>query len=269
MRSYVLMRSDPVEVLGMADRPFRPLILLFAWLIGLLAVSALPTLAAGAPTTPSLPPLLASSPKLPNASTSADDAVTVTPSVPGPGNETAVAEGAPPDHTPPRPAETPSSTPDRQSQGPALAPEPPPGESELWIEVSVGEQTVRVYRGNDLVRAMKASTGRPETPTPLGSFRLVGRGEWFYNPKYRAGGFWWVSFVPSGEYLFHSIPADARRRLLPEAAALLGQPASRGCVRLSLDDARWVYEHVPTGTRVLIHAATGPFAGAFAARDKA
>lgn len=115
----------------------------------------------------------------------------------------------------------------------AVAPVPPPAEGDLWIEVSVGEQAVCVYRGNELVRVMKASTGRPETPTPLGSFRVVGRGEWFYNPKYRAGGFWWVSFVPSGEYLFHSIPADARRHLIPEAARLLGQPASRGCVRLS------------------------------------
>ncbi len=223
----------------MDERPFASLNLLVAWILGLLFVSSLPTLAAGAPAAAGPPPLAASLP---------------TPTE------------APPSPAPPLPKETPPPPPaPQESQAPAALPDPPPAEDELWIEVSVGEQAVRVYRGNELVRAMKASTGRPATPTPLGSFRLIGRGEWFYNPKYRAGGFWWVSFVPSGEYLFHSIPADGERRLLPEEARLLGQPASRGCVRLSLEDARWLYENAPAGTRVLIHAAAGPFATAFAA----
>ncbi len=124
---------------------------------------------------------------------------------------------------------------------------------ELWIDVSLGDQRVRVYRGRELVRDMVASTGRPETPTPVGSFRLENRGEWFFSEKYGQGGWWWVSFLNRGEYLFHSVPTDRQRRVLPQEAARLGTPASHGCIRLSLEDAHWLYENAPEGTRVEIH----------------
>lgn len=240
----------------------------------LLAVSSLPSLAVGPEAVPRRTPAALAeggSPQVPREDGPAGSA-----EVPPPKSMSAQQPAPPPDAAP---AEQPAPPPDRApapqpTSAPAPQPagepvptlDPPPGDDETWIEVSVGEQRVRLRRGSRIIRDMPASTGRPATPTPLGTFRVLGRGEWFYNRKYGAGGLWWVSFVPSGEYLFHSTPTDDRRRLLPEGAALLGQPASRGCVRLSVEDARWLYDNVPAGTRVLIHAATGPLAAAFAAR---
>ena len=37
-----------------------------------------------------------------------------------------------------------------------------------------------------------------------------------------------------------------------EEAAKLGQKASHGCIRLSLEDSIWFYENVTQGTPVLI-----------------
>ena len=37
-----------------------------------------------------------------------------------------------------------------------------------------------------------------------------------------------------------------------EEGAKLGQPASHGCVRLTVADAQWFYDQVPDGTLVTI-----------------
>lgn len=154
---------------------------------------------------------------------------------------------------PPTPAES-AAAPATASAGP---PPPPPGlpapaPGEVWVDVSLSEQTVRVYREQELLREMIASTGTPESPTPRGSFRLENRGEWFFSPKYRQGGWWWVSFLNRGQYLFHGVPTDENRRVIQEEAARLGTPASHGCIRLAMADARWFFETLPEGTRVEI-----------------
>jgi len=65
------------------------------------------------------------------------------------------------------------------------------------------------------------------------------------------GADYWVQF--SGSYLFHSVPTgEAFGDYLPEEGAKLGQPASHGCVRLTVADAQWFYDQVPDGTLVTI-----------------
>lgn len=123
----------------------------------------------------------------------------------------------------------------------------------IEVDVSIAQQKVRVFKDGVLLREMVASTGVAEKPTPLGKFKIENRGEWFWSDKYKQGGFYWVSFKNRGEYLFHSVPTDKEKRLIPEEAAKLGQPASHGCIRLALEDAKWFYESVPEGSDVYIH----------------
>lgn len=128
-----------------------------------------------------------------------------------------------------------------------------PPKKGYWIEVLVGSQKVRIYEEGQLKKEWVASTGTPDKPTPLGVFAIQNRGEWFYNPKYNQGAKWWVSFKDWGVYLFHSLPMDRNQRIIPEEALKLGTPASHGCVRLEVDNAKWIYDHIPQGTPVYIH----------------
>lgn len=121
------------------------------------------------------------------------------------------------------------------------------------VDVSVSEQKVRVYDGDTLVKDWTASTGANGS-TPMGTFLLQNRGEWFFNPKYQQGAQWWVSFKDWGTYLFHSIPMDRQGTVIDEEAAKLGMAVSHGCVRLATEDAQWLYRHIPSGTPVSIHA---------------
>ncbi|MCG0277681.1 MAG: L,D-transpeptidase [Thermanaeromonas sp.] len=49
------------------------------------------------------------------------------------------------------------------------------------------------------------------------------------------------------------MPMDRNQRIIPEEAAKLGTPASHGCVRLEVDNAKWIYDYIPPGTPVYIH----------------
>ncbi len=181
----------------------------------------------------------------------AADATDAAPSAPVgpplPAGLAGLATAAAPDNGPTGSAATPAGVPAPPTDLPA------PASGEVWVDVSLSEQMVRVYRERELLREMIASTGTAENPTPQGSFRLENRGEWFFSPKYRQGGWWWVSFLNRGQYLFHSVPTDEDRRVIQEEAARLGMPASHGCIRLTMADARWFFETLPEGTRVEIH----------------
>ena len=125
------------------------------------------------------------------------------------------------------------------------------------IEVDVTNQIVTVYRAEDMgdsgvVRQMICSTGVNEC-TPVGRFTLnqrnsAERTEWYAIPAYDC----YVQYVTRiiGGYLFHSLPyaEEDETTLDTEAAALLGTPASHGCIRLRPEDAEWIARNCPNGT---------------------
>ena len=125
------------------------------------------------------------------------------------------------------------------------------------IEVDVTNQIVTVYRAEDMgdsgvVRQMICSTGVNEC-TPVGRFTLnqrnsAERTEWYAIPAYDC----YVQYVTRiiGGYLFHSLPyaEEDETTLDTEAAALLGTPASHGCIRLRPEDAKWIAKNCPNGT---------------------
>ena len=59
----------------------------------------------------------------------------------------------------------------------------------------------------------------------------------------------------TGHILFHSVPYFTRSKsdLEYEEYNKLGQPASLGCIRLSVADAKWIYDNCPKGTTVTIY----------------
>ena len=56
----------------------------------------------------------------------------------------------------------------------------------------------------------------------------------------------------SGTILFHSIPYSQQKgkKMMTEEYEKLGQNVSAGCVRLTCEDAKWIYENVPDNTLV-------------------
>jgi len=123
---------------------------------------------------------------------------------------------------------------------------------ELLIDVDISEQKVRIYQAGKLIQEWLASTG-VNNCTPLGWFTIQNRGDWFFSEEYQEGAVWWVSFKDWGIYLFHSIPMDRQRTVIAEEQIKLGTPVSHGCVRLATDNAKWIYDNIPSDTPVYIH----------------
>lgn len=121
----------------------------------------------------------------------------------------------------------------------------------LNITVDLSAQRVYVRSNDKTIYTMIASTGLHDS-TPHGDFTINGRGDHFYNPSEGWGADYWVSFR-NNVYLFHTVPTkqDAGSYVVSEAVKL-GHPASHGCVRLTLADAKWLYDQVPDGTPVHI-----------------
>jgi lipoprotein-anchoring transpeptidase ErfK/SrfK len=121
----------------------------------------------------------------------------------------------------------------------------------LSIKVSLANQKVYVVdAGGVTVKTFTCSSGGSGNETPKGRFSVGGRGKSFYSPSVKEGGYYWTRFY--GDFLFHSIPFDKYYKIETAEAARLGKAVSHGCVRLALTDAKWIYEHIQDGTKVVI-----------------
>ncbi|XVG95200.1 L,D-transpeptidase [Eubacteriales bacterium KG127] len=125
----------------------------------------------------------------------------------------------------------------------------------LNILVDTNRQIVSILDENMELTRFVVSTGIKdgESETPKGSFFIEPeRGESFFAAEFGEGANYWVSFKGHGIYLFHSVPTDVYGNYIENEAAKLGTPSSHGCVRMSVPDAKWFYENIPTATPIKI-----------------
>lgn len=125
------------------------------------------------------------------------------------------------------------------------------------IEVSIDRQRVYVYEPDEsgeyaLTQTFTCSTGLGNT-TPRGIYLDGGPcNVWHYFTKFEC----WArySYVIEGDIMFHSVIYSERNTdtLRESSLYALGQKASHGCVRLSVKNARWIYEHCSRGSAVII-----------------
>ena len=125
----------------------------------------------------------------------------------------------------------------------------------LYVDIS--DQRVYVFKWDGSSysipeRAMVCSTGKDATPTPLGTYQSYGQidGEWHYFDEFNCYAKWAYAIV--GGILFHSVTYSSSKKLNQGSVRNLGRKASHGCIRLSVDDAKWIYDYCPYGTTVVV-----------------
>lgn len=104
------------------------------------------------------------------------------------------------------------------------------------------------------VKAMACSVGL-NGKTPTGTYKTTDKYTW----RLLSGNVWgqYATRI-TGHYLFHSVPyfTQSKSNLEYEEYNKLGQAASLGCVRLSVADAKWIYDNCPKSTVVTIYDST-------------
>ncbi|NEZ48013.1 L,D-transpeptidase [Clostridium niameyense] len=126
--------------------------------------------------------------------------------------------------------------------------------TEYKIDVDLIDQMVNVYKNDKIIKKINCSTGlvgNQDTETPVGMFYIMDKGKYFYSNKYNQGGRYYIKFFAN--YLIHSIPLDKNGNIIEEEKDKLGFPASHGCIRVSIDDAKWLYNNVPKKSLIFIH----------------
>lgn len=109
---------------------------------------------------------------------------------------------------------------------------------------------VGIFQGSlgnwEYVYYWPCSDGAPSTPTVTGEFTVQGKGMYFDSGAARC--YWYTQFY--GNYLFHSVLYNKDGSLMD---GRLGMGLSHGCVRLQIDNAKWIYDNIPRGSKVVVY----------------
>lgn len=135
-----------------------------------------------------------------------------------------------------------------------------------WLKVNAQANVVTVYKKLDgkwkPYRAMLCSTGTGKgdsyEATPVGTYSVQSRWDW----GAMVGGVYARYVVQFyGDFLFHSVPYETygdQSSMPTKEFNKLGKDASHGCVRLSLMDAKWIYDNIPRGSKVTVYNSKNP-----------
>ena len=108
---------------------------------------------------------------------------------------------------------------------------------------------------NQLLNGFVVSTGKPGHETPLGTYQIYQHttGAKYHPMVDGTYGRWCMRFKQGG-YMFHSVCYAHAGDVEPiaEEVIALGTSVSRGCVRLNVQDAEWLYKNTPNGCLVVI-----------------
>ncbi len=118
----------------------------------------------------------------------------------------------------------------------------------IWVKLT--NFKVNIFEGStnkwSLVHSYLCTIGKPSTPTPKGNFTIGIKGLYFgVNKGYKC----WYYTQFKGNYLFHSIIYNLDGSVRD---GRLGMRLSDGCIRLAKVNAKWIYDNIPRGTKVVI-----------------
>jgi len=112
-----------------------------------------------------------------------------------------------------------------------------------WVDINLSSQTLCLFHAGG-TNCFAVSTGMPWTPTPVGTFYI-----WIKlsstkmsGPGYYLPGVPWTMYFYKG-YGIHGTYWHNN----------FGHPMSHGCVNMRTPEAKFVFDRVSVGTRVVVH----------------
>lgn len=122
--------------------------------------------------------------------------------------------------------------------------------TDYYMYTNLSNHTIFIFTGNNynwkLLKSFTCSVGAASTPTVKGHFTVGTRGGSFVTDN----GLVCKYFTQiSGNYLFHSVLYNKKGNLVD---GRLGYNISHGCIRLSLENAKYIYDNIPSSTAIWI-----------------
>ncbi len=120
------------------------------------------------------------------------------------------------------------------------------------IHIEVDRKTLHLvdYKTGEIIKSYTVATGKPSSPTPLGTFKIRTKEKWGEG----FGSRWIGLDVPWGNYGIHGTNKPGS----------IGFNASAGCVRMRNSDIEDLFERIDMGCTVVItNGNFGPFGYSF------
>lgn len=126
-----------------------------------------------------------------------------------------------------------------------------------YIEVDISQQKMFTFKGGNLVRTYRVSTGK-DYPTPTGRFTILNKAGVGYSSIYHVWMPYWMGFAYSNElhayFGIHELPYYyAGDTKIQRPRDFIGAPNTGGCIALDIGDAKEVYQFADIGTPVVIY----------------
>ncbi|TJY39880.1 hypothetical protein E5161_17455 [Cohnella pontilimi] len=115
----------------------------------------------------------------------------------------------------------------------------PPQSADVSIVINPRTNTLTLYQNNVPIKKYPIALGKPETPTPIGDFKVINK---YKNWGSGFGTRWMGLNVPWGIYGIHGTNRPGS----------IGSDASHGCVRMFNRHVEELYNRVKIGTKVTI-----------------
>lgn len=112
----------------------------------------------------------------------------------------------------------------------------------FYIHINLDELKMYIYKNGQFVKSYPVSGGKPNTPSPVGTWKIINKDTWGEG----FGGAWLGFNVPWGKYGIHGT-------IYPW---FIGKSnSSKGCIRMNNKDVADLYKLVPHGTTVnIVHS---------------
>ena len=107
------------------------------------------------------------------------------------------------------------------------------------IVINTKAHTLTLFRNNNVYKTYKVAVGKPSTPTPKGTFKIINRA---VNPGGPFGARWLGLNIPYGDYGIHGTNNPYS----------IGKSVSNGCIRMFNNQVIELSNLVPIGTTVTI-----------------
>ncbi len=111
--------------------------------------------------------------------------------------------------------------------------------SNYSITINVKGHSLTLYKDKKVYKTYKVAVGKPSTPTPKGTFRIVNKA---VKPGGPFGARWMGLNAPNGDYGIHGTNNPSS----------IGKDVSNGCIRMYNKDVIEVFNLVFIGTVVRI-----------------
>ncbi|AYD39735.1 hypothetical protein D4Z93_04045 [Clostridium fermenticellae] len=107
------------------------------------------------------------------------------------------------------------------------------------IIVDTTSNELSVFKDGKLSKMYTVAAGKPISPSPIGTWKIISKDTWGEG----FGGRWMGFNVPWGRYGIHGT-------IYPNS---IGWNSSHGCIRMKNKEVRELYDYIPIGTTVIIY----------------